>query len=184
MVVLLAGQSNACGGLWRHLETALRAQARVRYATYGGSSLLREAASPDAPRMYWLNEELHAPFADTVEAIGDDRVDLIWWIQGENEALYGCTEAAYLAGLIKLRENFTQLSGGERIPFLVSPIADPPGYYKYARPVLAAQYRSVGYGFVLGPEYYHLVPAGDHHLDDVGRKSFAQSAAQIISPLL
>ncbi len=148
-------------------------------AHVGGTSLVSQANHE-----CWSNLD-RAPLASLLERLSL-KVDLraIWWIQGENEALTGdVTEQQYLDALIRLRLRIEGAAGRGTIPFMVSPIAAPHELYPYSRAILAAQYRSVQHGFILGPEYYDL-EHNREHLTDPGRIAFTKRAAAILAPLI
>ena len=167
-MIAVAGQSNAVG-LAAPLAKALGEE--VLDWSVPGATLLKIGPPGE---WNWL---------DGAKAkMGDAKPDLVWWIQGESEALYGpVKESDYGQAMMKLRIIFD-------CPMMISPISAPHAVYPWSRPVLAAQYRLcidfVAMGFVLGPEYYDLehcspAPPAEYgqHLTERGRLDFATRAA-------
>lgn len=181
-VIVVAGQSNACH-LAQKLSWLLKCD--VIDGSAGGTSLLENAA--DSQGEFWLNEGRGSPLADLCKQLQGHKIVAVWWIQGENEALFGpIREENYLTGLIWLRWRLARHSIFDHsysLPFVVSPVAAIDERYKHARPVLAAQYRSVDFNFVLGPEYYDL-PFDGVHLTEEGRAEFAKRGAAVLAPLI
>jgi len=175
--IVIAGQSNA-EGLAPHLR-ALVPHVAVREFAFGGYSLLKEAAMPGAPWEYWLNEQVISQVCVQV-TLADVNVTAVWWIQGETEALNGTTTEAYSDGLYDLRQRMLAQFG--MFDMIVSPIGAIDPKYRFARPVLAAQYRCHERGMLLGPEYWDLLAEPDTiHLTDEGRRAFARRFADFIA---
>ncbi len=185
--VLIAGQSN-CEGLHNHLTEALIALDRlygVINTAAGGTGLVYKASPGTAAHAHWeVDDHNDSPWVQCRTGITGTDLRAVWWIQGENEAIAGgISEDEYLAALIVLRGRIETVIGRGTIPFMVSPIGAPHELYKYSRPILAAQYRSVQHGFILGPEYYDLLDNGPH-MSDGNRVIFAKRGAAILAPLL
>ena len=174
-MIAVAGQSNA-EGLAVQLASALGIE--VLDWAVPGATLLNVG-----PPNEWN-------WVDGAKAkIGDAKPDIVWWIQGESEALWGpVAESQYGQAMMKLRIIFA-------CPMMISPISAPHAVYLYSRPVLAAQYRLctdfASMGFVLGPEYYDLEhctpgPPAEYgqHLTERGRIDFANRAADRLRSLL